>query len=300
MENINESSINRIELGFIKYHGTNIRIKGDYMINLKDSEFRELTGYIKANYGINLIAKKLLIEGRLSNMITERGFDDFSEYLKFVFKDTSGNEVSTLINKLTTNHTYFMREADHFKYFSDTVLPYLESKAKTKDLRIWSAGCSSGEEPYTLAMIMADYFGMERSMWNTKILATDISQKVLEIAKKGVYTGEAVNTMSKYWMMQYFNKVENENYQITEEIRNEIIYREFNLMNAIFPFKKKFHVIFCRNVMIYFDAKTKMELINKFYDITESGGYLFIGHSESINKNETEYNYIMPAVYRKG
>jgi len=109
-----------------------------------------------------------------------------------------------------------------------------------------------------------------------------------------------VNTLPKYWMMQYFNKIDNENYQITEEIRNEIIYREFNLMAETFPFKKKFHVIFCRNVMIYFEPKTKMELINKFYDMTESGGYLFIGHSESINKNETEYKYIMPAVYRKG
>lgn len=270
------------------------------MINLKDSEFRELTEYMKANYGINLKEKRLLIEGRLSNMVMERGFKDFSHYLKFAFTDTSGNEISTLINKLTTNHTYFMREADHFKYFSDIVLPYLETKAKIKDLRIWSAGCSSGEEPYTLAMIIADYFGMEKSMWNTKILATDISEKVLEIAKKGVYSREAVNSMSKYWMMQYFNKIENDNYQISDEIRNEIIYRDFNLMTEKFPFKKKFHVIFCRNVMIYFDAKTKMELINKFYNMTEPGGYLFIGHSESINKNETEYNYIMPAVYRKG
>ena len=270
------------------------------MLNLKDSEFRELTGYMKTNYGINLTEKKLLIEGRLSNVVTDKGFSNFSDYLKFVFKDASGNEITNLVNKLTTNHTFFMREAEHFKYFSDIVLPYLQASSRNKDLRIWSAGCSSGEEPYTLAMIISDYFGNEKSIWNTKILATDISQKVLEQAKNGVYSGEAVNTLSKYWMMQYFNKIDNENYQITEEIRNEIIYREFNLMAETFPFKKKFHVIFCRNVMIYFEPKTKMELINKFYDMTESGGYLFIGHSESINKNETEYKYIMPAVYRKG
>ena len=270
------------------------------MLNLKDSEFRELTGYMKTNYGINLTEKKLLIEGRLSNVVTDKGFSNFSDYLKFVFKDASGNEITNLVNKLTTNHTFFMREAEHFKYFSDIVLPYLQASSRNKDLRIWSAGCSSGEEPYTLAMIISDYFGNEKSIWNTKILATDISQKVLEQAKNGVYSGEAVNTLPKYWMMQYFNKIDNENYQITEEIRNEIIYREFNLMAETFPFKKKFHVIFCRNVMIYFEPKTKMELINKFYDMTESGGYLFIGHSESINKNETEYKYIMPAVYRKG
>jgi len=117
------------------------------MIKLKDSEFRELTGYMKANYGINLIEKKLLVEGRLSNIVAEKGFNNFSDYLKYVFKDTSGNEIIVLINKLTTNHTYFMREFEHFDYFRDTVMPYLESSAKIKDLRIWSAGCSSGEEP---------------------------------------------------------------------------------------------------------------------------------------------------------
>ncbi|MBU3127597.1 protein-glutamate O-methyltransferase CheR [Clostridium tagluense] len=270
------------------------------MINLKDSEFRELTTYMKTNYGINLTEKKLLIEGRLSNMITEKGFSSFSDYLKFVFKDCSGNEISTLINKLTTNHTFFMREADHFEYFRDEVLPYLEASSKNKDLRIWSAGCSSGEEPYTLAMIIADYFGDQKFMWNTRILATDISEKVLEIAEKGIYSQEAVNTIPKYWGLRYFNKITDKNYEICEEIRNEIIYRNFNLMTDIFPFKKKFHIIFCRNVMIYFDPKTKTELINKFYEMTEPGGYLFIGHSESVNKNETKYKYIMPAVYRKG
>ena len=270
------------------------------MINLKDSEFRELTGYMKKNYGINLIEKKVLIEGRLSNMVIEKGFNNFSDYLKFVFKDTSGNEISTLINKLTTNHTYFTREAEHFEYFRDKVLPYLEESHKTKDLRIWSAGCSSGEEPYTLAMIIADYFGNQKSMWNTKILATDISQKVLEAAENGFYSEEAVNTIPKYWRLKYFKKTENDSYQISEEMRNEIIFRNFNLMTAIFPFKKKFHVIFCRNVMIYFEPKTKMELINKFYDMMEIGGYLFIGHSESVNREETKYKYIMPAVYRKG
>jgi len=270
------------------------------MIKLKDSEFRELTGYMKANYGINLMEKKLLIEGRLSNMITEKGFSNFSDYLKSVFKDTSGNEISVLINKLTTNHTYFMREFEHFDYFRDTIMPYLESSAKIKDLRIWSAGCSSGEEPYTLAMLIADYFGNQSSMWNTKILATDISEKVLQIAEEGIYTQEAVNTIPKYWRLKYFNKIEEDNYQISSTIKNEIIYRKFNLMTEVFPFKKKFHVIFCRNVMIYFEPKTKMELIKKFYDMTEIGGYLFLGHSESVNKNDTNYKYIMPAVYRKG
>lgn len=270
------------------------------MIYIKDSEFKQLTGYMKAKYGINLTEKRHLIEGRLCNMLEQKGFTNFSDYMEFVFQDVSGNQMSSLINKLTTNHTFFMREAGHFNYFRDTVLPYLEVNSRSKDLRIWSAGCSSGEEPYTLAMVMADYFGNNKAMWNTKILATDISVKVLETAEKGMYSAESVNTIPKYWLSKYFNKIDNESYQVSKEIRSEVIYRNFNLMNEVFPFKKKFHVIFCRNVMIYFDHKTKMDLINKYYDMTEPGGYLFIGHSESLNKEETRYQYIMPSVYRKG
>lgn len=270
------------------------------MINIKDAEFRDLTSYIKKRYGLNLTEKKQLIEGRLSNMIIEQGFKDFSSYLKFVFADTSGKEINSLINKLTTNYTYFMRESDHFDYFRKTVLPTLEANSKTKDIRIWCAGCSSGEEPYTLAMLMEEYFGENKYMWDTKVLATDISEKVLEIAKKGIYAEEAIKDIPKYWGLRHFSKIENGNHQISDKMRNEVIYRKFNLMSEVFPFKKKLDVIFCRNVMIYFDEKTKIELINKFYDITEPGGYLFIGHSESINKKETNYKYIMPAVYRKG
>lgn len=273
---------------------------GDNMINLTENEFRELTRYIKANYGINLTEKKLLIEGRLSNVLIEKGFNNFSEYMKYVFADTSGKEMNLLINKLTTNHTFFLRESNHFNFFRDNILPSLENNVKERDLRIWSAGCSSGEEPYTLAMIIADYFAQEKKNWDTKILATDISHRVLEMAQNGIYNQESIENIPKYWRLKYFNKIDNENYKISDEIKNEIIFRVFNLMENTFPFKKKFHVIFCRNVMIYFEPKTKMELVEKFYELTEPGGYLFIGHSESINKNETRYNYVMPSVYRKG
>lgn len=270
------------------------------MIYLKESEFRRLVGFIKDNYGINLEKKKTLIEGRLNNLLIEKGFKNFSEYIDYVFSDTTGKEIVLLINKLTTNHTYFMREQIHFDFFRDKLLPYLEATVKDKDLRIWSAGCSTGEEPYTLAMTLSEYFGDKKSLWNTKILATDISHRVLETAQNGVYSEESLASIPKEWRNKFFRKIENEKYLVSNEIRNEAIFRIFNLMEESFPFKKKFHVIFCRNVMIYFDSKTKMELINKFYEMTELGGYLFIGHSESIDRSETKYNNIMPSVYRKG
>lgn len=269
------------------------------MLTIKNKEFTELIEFIKSNYGINLIHKKTLIEGRLSNIITERGFDSFGSYLEKVFSDKTGAEVTQLLNKLTTNHTFFMREASHFKYFNDVALPRIAG-LKTRDMRIWSAGCSSGEEPYTLAMIIHDFLGGERKNWDTRLLATDISVKALEKAKTGIYKPEDILEMPKKWKLSYFNAQKDGTYRVCDEIRNDVIFRIFNLMEPRFPFRRKFHVIFCRNVMIYFDPKTKNELAEKFYACLEPGGYLFIGHSESLNREATRFGYIMPAVYRKG
>jgi chemotaxis protein methyltransferase CheR len=271
------------------------------MLNITDREFCRLSEYIKSNYGINLSdKKKALVVGRLQNILVEKNFNSFSEYTDYVMNDKTGDAVRMLISKITTNYTYFMREPEHFDYFKNVALPYWYDKlSNIKDLRIWSAGCSSGEEPYTLSMIIADFFGKDKGLWDTKILATDISTKVLEEAKKGVYSNESLESIPKIWKNLYFNRYDNDNSVVDDSIKREVLFRPFNLMTTTFPFKKKFHVIFCRNVMIYFDAETKRELVNKFYEYTEYGGYLFIGHSESLNREETKYKYIKPAVYRK-
>jgi len=263
-------------------------------------EFLKLAEYIRFNYGINLKEEKLsLVTGRLKSELEQKKINSFSDYYNYLISDKTGKAATTLVNKITTNHTFFMREADHFKYFREVVLPYLKLSVKEKDLRIWSAGCSTGEEPYTLAMIINDFFEKEKIWWDTKILATDISEKVLGEAKKGVYSDEDIAIVPNQWKQKYFKNINNNQFSISEKIRNEVIFRRFNLMQEPFPFKKKFHVIFCRNVMIYFDNKTKWELSNKFYDLTEYGGYLFIGHSESLPRGEVKYKYVMPAVYRK-
>lgn len=270
------------------------------MVTITEKEFRQLADYIKANYGIYLkTEKQTLVAGRLHNVLQQAGFNSFTDYFNYIVNDKSGQAVITMVDKITTNHTFFMREADHFYYFRDKVLPYLASTVREKDLRIWCAACSSGEESYTLAMILDEYFDQEKKGWDTRVLATDISEKVLDIAAKGVYDNERIAPLPALWKQNYFRKLSQEKSIITEKIRNEVIYRKFNLMEDIFPFRKKFHVIFCRNVMIYFDIETKNRLVNKFYDHMEHGGYLFIGHSESLNRETTSFKYIMPAVYRK-
>lgn len=272
---------------------------GGKMKQITEQEFILLVSYIKEAYGVDLYRKKTLVVGRLQNYLTENKFNNFTDYYKHVISDKTGNAATILINKLTTNHTYFMREPQHFEFFKKKVLPNLErTEYRKKDIGIWSAGCSTGEEPYTLAMIIADYFGTSNSLWDTKILATDISTRVLETARRGIYTNEEISRLPQNWKINYF-KTKGNSSMVDEKIRNEVIYRKLNLIQESFPFKRKFHVIFCRNVMIYFDAETKKQLINRFYECTEDGGYLFLGHSESINREQTKYKYIMPAIFRK-
>ena len=259
----------------------------------------QLSEYTKLNYGIDLSGKRTMVEGRLRSLLTSQGHQDYQAYLQCLLADKTGQEAATLMNRLSTNYTFFMREESHFKFFANVILPYLSTSVKNKDLRIWSAGCSSGEEPYTLAMLISDFLGQSKAIWDRKILATDISLQALETALIARYNEEQIRALPVNWQRQYFEQREPGVWYLLPGIRSEVIFRKFNLMEKFFPFKKKFQVIFCRNVMIYFDDETKRQLVNRFYEATEEGGYLLIGHSESINRQATKYRYVQPSIYRK-
>lgn len=270
-------------------------------MKISDKEFQDLAALIRKNYGIDLKEeKKSLVINRLINFLRDNGFKSFNDYYNHVISDFTGSGVISLVDRITTNHTFFMREKEHFEYLKKEILPWIETTSRDRDIRIWSAGCSSGEEPYTIAMVLDEYFSLKEGKWDKKILATDISQRVLEKAKAGIYKKEETVGMPKTWMNMYFKLKKPDVVEIAPKIKNEVIYRKFNLMDKQFPFRKKFHVIFCRNVMIYFDNETKQELLRKFYEITEDGGYLLIGHSETINNLKTGYKYLKPSIYRKG
>jgi chemotaxis protein methyltransferase CheR len=279
---------------------SNNRVKGmSIMLPITEAEFKQLADYIKNNFGIYLKPEKqALLTGRLSNILENNKFTSFSEYYDYVIKDQTGKAAVSLIDRIATNYTYFMREIEHFHYLQNAVLPYLENTIKDRDLRIWSAGCSTGEEAYTLSFILDEYF-KDKNWWDKKILATDISVGALTTAKDGIYDQKQLAPLPPIWKLNYFKKLASHKYEVIDRIKKEVIFRKLNLITDKFEFKKPFHIIFCRNVMIYFDNKDKMELIRKFYDITAHGGYLFIGHSESIARNDSNYSYIMPAVYRK-
>jgi chemotaxis protein methyltransferase CheR len=269
------------------------------MQNLSDDEFIKLSDFTRLKFGIDLSQKRAMVESRLQNYLIGRGYKSFPHYFQCLDNDKTGIEATALADRLSTNYTFFMREVNHFNYFRDTILPDLVSTVKSKDLRIWSAGCSSGEEAYTLAMILSDYLGKAGFNWDKKILATDISSPVLETALQATYSEERIKDLPGIWKMNYFESDANGGKRLVKSIRDGVIFRRFNLMETHFPFKQKFHVIFCRNVMIYFNNEVKRQLVNRLYDCTAAGGYLIIGHSESLNRKETHYQYVMPAVYRK-
>ena len=269
------------------------------MLSINDEQFVRLTEYLIRNFGVNLTKKRTLIESRLNNYLVKNGFTDYAVYLDYAFKDPTGKEVGQMLNILTTNYSYFMREWDHFQYFRDTVLPEIAPGLRDGDLRTWSAGCSTGQEPYTLAMIISDFLGDRDLRWDAKVLATDISEKALNAAQKGVYPTESLKKMPSMWKLSYFNKISPSEWEVHEDLKKEVIFRRFNLIEGAFPFKKQFHVIFCRNVMIYFNEETKQKLVSKFYEATAKGGYLFVGQSESLDKNKIKYQFIMPSVYKK-
>lgn len=265
------------------------------LLKLTDDDFNRLVAFMKKNYGINLEKKRVLIEGRLSNMVTSRGFKSFKEFIDFAFADKTGKETMQLVNKLTTNHTYFMREPEHFEYLKTELLPYFEKTNKDKTLNVWCAASSTGQEPYTLAMTIDEYFAGKG--WVIRLLATDLDTDVLAAASSGVYTADQMKDVPAAWVTKYFTKLDANTYQATDKLRRMIEFRQFNLMDNI-PAGRKYDLISCRNVMIYFEMDTKNALVERFYDVTKEGGYLYVGHAESVGKG-TRYTYIKPAVYRR-
>lgn len=201
-----------------------------------------------------------------------------------------------ILNKLTTNYTFFMREKEHLDLFQQRIIPDLVRRhQRDKILSIWSAGCSSGEEPYNITMYLFDYLGAHAKDWDTRILATDISDRALSTAKKGVY--ELPDTIPPEWKKKYFTPNPNGSYSVTKNVRDNVIFQHFNLMEPI-HFRRKFDVIFCRNVMIYFDQPTKDALVRRFYDATVPGGYLLISYSENLSQN-TPYRRLATATFQK-
>lgn len=268
-------------------------------MKLKDDEFIRLRDFMYDKFGINLKEKRPLVESRLQTVLAQQGYNSFTEFLNHMERDTTGEDLSLVVTKMTTNFTYFYREEEHFNILGKEILPAVLPRIHDGNLNIWSAGCSSGEEPYTLAMFLDSYLGPHKRGLDARILATDISDRVMGIAREGIYDEDHMARMPKSWRKDYFTPNGDGRYRISPKIQKEIIFRKFNLMEPVFRFKKKFHVIFCRNVMIYFDDETRTKLAERFHDALMPGGYLVIGMSETLFHNEKQFDYLHSSTYRR-
>lgn len=276
----------------------------NYLMPISDSEFDAMRQLIYKKFGINLSdQKRSLLVGRLQKLLRGSGFASFQEYYAHLTSGGGDGALSDLVDRISTNHTFFNRENDHFEYFLTTALPSVVDRLRAagrRDLRIWCAGCSTGEEAYMLQMLMRECLGNDYPNWDAGLLATDISDRVLGIARQGTYPADRMAALPEKLKAKYFRTVGNGQWQVAEALQKDATFRRFNLMNAVFPFKKPFQIIFCRNVMIYFDQQTRENLVKKFHQLTEPGGYLFIGHSETLGRSQSLYRYLQPAAYQKG
>lgn len=276
----------------------------DTLMTISDREFEQMRRLIYERFGINLTEqKRSLLVGRLQKLIRDAGFGSFGDYYDALVNEPGEAGLSELIDRISTNHTYFNREKDHFDYLLTTALPAVSAaleKTNRRDLRIWCAGCSSGEEAYMLLILLQEFFGSNYSRWQAGLLATDISLRALASAKAGIYSTDRLAALPSDWRGKYFRQIGPDQWQANDKLRQEATIRRLNLMNPKFPFKQPFQIIFCRNVMIYFDQPTRENLVRKFHQALEPGGYLFIGHSETLGREQTLFHYLQPAAYRKG
>ncbi len=266
--------------------------------------FSKIADLIYEDFGLAIKEDKFqLVEGRLQRFLVEEGFGSFDDYVDDLVRSRDVSKLSELANRLTTNHTFFYREKAHFDFLTEKGLPRLLAlmgSAGERELRIWCAGCSFGDEPYTMAIVLEEFFKGREGSLDWAILATDLSERALECARAGVYEQDRISTLPAPWKLNHFSKMPDGRCQVKEGVKKKVIFRRFNLMNLEFPFKKRFHLILCRNVMIYFDQKTRDDLANRFYGHLVEGGFLFTGHSETITKGVTRFEYVCPAIFRKG
>ncbi len=268
---------------------------------LNDEQFRILAKYIHREFGIFLNdQKKTLLQSRLSSLLNKRAMS-VQQYIQLVVNNPNPRpeDVKELASQISTNHTYFNREPAHYNIVTSEVLPWVRARAERtgrKELRMWCAAASTGEEPYSLAMLQLDYFKAEIERWDAGLLATDLSNQALEIAKQGVYSSKSMEGLPPHWRHAYFKPLSNGAMEVLPVLRKQVMYRRFNLMSD-FPFKKPFDVIFCRNVLIYFDVKTKQALTEKFSRWLNPGGYLFLGMSEALDDPRNLFSSIHTAVY---
>ena len=273
-----------------------------FSARLTDSDFNRLSQFVFQQSGIKMPPiKKIMLQSRLQKRLRELRITSFKEYADYVFSpEGQKNEIIHMLDVVSTNKTDFYREPVHFDFLQNEILPYF-IKDNNSNFKLWSAGCSSGEEPYTIAIILSE-FKADNPKFNYSILGTDISSQILQKAAMAVYKEERISNVPLNIKHKYFLRSkdrENKTVRIINELRNKIRYQRLNFMDDTYNISEIFDVIFCRNVLIYFNRETQEQVITRLCQKLKTGGYLFIGHSESILGMNLPLEQIKPTIYKR-
>lgn len=273
---------------------SNVSIDSKYLDYICDYMYKNLGIFVESS-------KKNILSQKISKLMVEAGIEDSGEYYHYIvsppISDRQKKIKDDFLDTVTVHKTNFFRENNHFEYIKKHINEIIEASPMAKitgEVRIWSSACSTGEEPYTLAMVMKEILPPHM---RAKILATDISPDSIRKALEATYKFGPEDYISSEYVNKYFTKT-GEVWTVNDDLKSSVTFRLFNLMDS-FPFKNPFDIIFCRNVMIYFDKDVQEKLVNKFYDALSPKGYLFIGHSESLIQLKHKFNYSEPTVYQK-
>ena len=259
---------------------------------LATREFEQIRGLAHRVFGLDLKpGKEELVSARLGKLVRGGGFRSFDDYYHHIVRDTTGQALASMIDALTTNHTAFLREPEHFEYLRRELLPKVAPGAS---LEVWSAACSTGEEVWTLGCMLSENLGPRRF----QITASDISTRALRFAERGMYPVERCAGLPAAWLARHFESSDRgATYRVSAALRAQTAFRRINLLEK-YAFSRPFSVIFCRNVMIYFDAPTQEKVVRQLSICLEPGGLLFVGHAESLTRISHNLEYVRPAIYR--
>jgi len=270
---------------------------------MRENEFDFIRGLVYEHSRINLGPdKRELVSARLGKRLRATNLTSVTDYCEKLRNEGDGDELAHLIDAISTNHTFFFREIAHFEFLSKTILPEMKARAREENwtkFHVWSAACSSGEEPYSIAMTLEEELA---ASWPWQIEATDISNRILAKAQAGIYRDDTVNKLDAGRIRRHFQRghgPQEGNYRIKSALQSRIHFKQLNLLEGKPPFDHLFHLVFCRNVMIYFDRATQEELVQKLSRQIVPGGYLFVGHSESLTGIRHPLQTVRPAIYRR-
>ncbi len=273
------------------------------LIKLNDNDYYKLSSFIRKNFGINLTeSKRILLESRLQKRLRLSGFTSFKQYIKKVCEENHHTELVNMINVVSTNKTDFFREKPHYQFLLDSILPEYGKLRFKNEVKVWSAASSTGEEAYTAAMVLEEYNRITNNNIHYTIDASDISTDVLKSGIQAIYKGTDIAVIPYEMKQRYFLKSKDaviSKVRIIKKIREKVQFFRFNLMSNNYPGREKYDIIFCRNVLIYFDRATQEQVIQKLCESLKPGGYLFLGHSESIMGLDVPLKQIIHTGYKK-